>query len=125
FSVEPGESIRYVLLDARARDSERKVRVAEFLQGDETPDAWEYVKLLCRSGQTLLAPFGYTEDSLYAMCKDLSDVSITTLPERAIAIQEDYKSQGESRSKAKGGVGYKRPWRIIDDASADEDPADF
>jgi DNA polymerase elongation subunit (family B) len=125
FSVEPGESIRYVLLDARARDSERKVRVAEFLQGDETPDAWEYIKLLCRSGQTLLAPFGYTEDSLYATCKDLSDVSITNLPEQAIAIQEDYKSRGESRSKAKGGVGYKRPWRIIDDASADEDPADF
>ncbi len=125
FSVEPGESIRYVLLDARARDSERKVRVAEFLQGDETPDTWEYIKLLCRSGQTLLAPFGYTEDSLYAMCKDLSDVSSTTLPERAIAIQEDYKSQGESRSKAKGGVGYKRPWRIIDDASADENPADL
>ena len=125
FSVEPGESVRYVLMDARARDSEQKVRVAEFLQGSETPDAWEYVKLLCRSGQTLLAPFGYTEDSLYAMCKDLSDVSITTVPERAIAIQEDYKSQGESRSKAKGGVGYKRPWRIIDDASATEDPADF
>src|SRR6266540_5641623 len=80
FSVEPGESIRYVLLDARARDSERK---------------------------------------------DLSDVSITTPPERAIAIQEDYKSQGESRSKAKGGVGYKRPWRIIDDASADENPSNF
>src|SRR3989442_971574 len=52
FAVEPGESVRYVLLDARARDSERKVRVAEFLQGDEEPDAWEYIHLLCRSGQT-------------------------------------------------------------------------
>src|SRR5213079_2306843 len=90
--VEPGESVRYVLMDARARDSERKVRVAEFLQGDETPDAWEYIKLLCRSGQTLLAPFGYTEDKLFAMCEDLSDLSITNMPERAIAIQEDYKS---------------------------------
>src|SRR5207244_1271614 len=74
FPVEPGESVRYVLMDARARDSERKVRVAEFLQGDETPDAWEYIKLLCRSGQTLLAPFGYTEDKLFAMCEDLSDL---------------------------------------------------
>lgn len=114
FSVEPGESVRYVLLDARARDSERKVRVAEFLQGDEEPDAWEYIKLLCRSGQTLLAPFGYTEDRLFEMCHDLSDVSVTNLPERAIAIQEDYKSAGESRSKARGGVGYKRTWRVED-----------
>ncbi|TLZ91899.1 MAG: hypothetical protein E6J98_06520 [Methanobacteriota archaeon] len=115
FPVEPGESVRYVLMDARARDSERKVRVAEFLEGDETPDAWEYIKLLARSGQTLLAPFGYTEDKLFAMCKDLSDLSRTDLPDRAIAIQEDYKSAGGSRSKARGGVGYKKPWRILAD----------
>ncbi len=123
FTVEPGESIRYVLLNARARDSERKVRVAEFLQGDEEPDAWEYIRLLCRSGQTLLAPFGYTEERLAAMCKDLSEVSITNIPERAIAIQEDYKSQGESRSRARGGVGYKKPWRIeMDEAKPGEIP---
>ena len=125
FPVEPGESVRYVLMDARARDSERKVRVAEFLQGDETPDAWEYIKLLCRSGQTLLAPFGYTEDKLFAMCEDLSDLSITNMPERAIAIQEDYKSAGESRSKARGGVGYKKPWRVIDEASTEEAPPEL
>jgi hypothetical protein len=47
------------------------------------------------------------------------------MPDRAIAIQEDYKSSGESRSKARGGVGYKKPWRIVDDASADEVPAEF
>lgn len=120
FTVEPGESIRYVLLDARARDSERKVCVAEFLQGDEEPDAWEYIRLLCRSGQTLLAPFGYTEEKLAQMCKDLSDVSIDNIPERAIAIQEDYKSQGHSR--ARGGVGYKKPWRVVDDEA---EPADL
>ena len=115
FAVEPGESVRYVLLDARARDSERKVRVAEFLQGDEEPDAWEYIRLLCRSGQTLLAPFGYTEEKLARMCEDLSDISIANIPEQAITIQEDYKSIGESRSRARGGVGYKKPWRVVDE----------
>ncbi|HYT00237.1 MAG TPA: DNA polymerase domain-containing protein [Thermoplasmata archaeon] len=125
FAVEPGESIRYVLLDARARDSERKVRVAEFLEGDEKPDAWEYIRLLCRSGQTLLAPFGYTEEQLTQMCEDLSDVSIANIPEQAIAIQEDYKSIGESRSRARGGVGYKKPWRIeTEDEMHDEIPTD-
>jgi len=115
FAVEPGESVRYVLLDARARNSERKVRVAEFLQGDEEPDAWEYIRLLCRSGQTLLAPFGYTEEKLARMCEDLSDISIANMPEQAITIQEDYKSIGESRSRARGGVGYKKPWRVLDE----------
>src|SRR5207244_4332724 len=102
---------RYVLLDARARDSERKVRVAEFLQGDEEPDAWEYIHLLCRSGQTLLAPFGYTEENLVRTCEDLSDVSIAGMPEQVVTIKEDYKSIGESRSRASGGVGDKKPWR--------------
>lgn len=111
FSVEPGETVRYVLLDARARDSERKVRVAEFLQGDEEPDAWEYIRLLCRSGQTLLAPFGYTEDGLFAMCKDLGDVSPPPRKE-GVRIQEDYKSRGHSH--ARDGVGYKKPWKIED-----------
>ncbi len=115
FAVEPGESVRYVLLDARARDSERKVRVAEFLQGDEEPDAWEYIHLLCRSGQTLLAPFGYTEENLVRMCEDLSDVSIAGMPEQVVTIKEDYKSIGESRSRARGGVGYKKPWRVVDE----------
>ena len=115
FAVEPGESVRYVLLDARARDSERKVRVAEFLQGDEEPDAWEYIRLLCRSGQTLLAPFGYTEENLVRTCEDLSDVSIAGMPEQVVTIKEDYKSIGESRSRARGGVGYKKPWRVVDE----------
>src|SRR5438445_385674 len=98
-----------------ARDCERKVRVAEFLQGDEEPDAWEYIRLLCRSGQTLLAPFGYTEEKLARMCEDLSDISIANIPEQAITIQEDYKSIGESRSRARGGGGYKKPWRVVDE----------
>src|SRR5438132_13637925 len=59
------------------------------------------------------------------MCEDLSDLSITNMPERAIAIQEDYKSAGESRSKARGGVGYEKPWRVIDEASTEEAPAEF
>jgi len=118
FPVEPGEFVRYVLLDARARDSERKVRVMEFLEGDEAPDAWEYIRLLCRSGQTLLAPFGYTEEKLVAMCRDLGDAAVAP-PDRAIMVQEDYKSVGHSR--ARGGVGYKKPWRVEveEEASAD------
>jgi DNA polymerase elongation subunit (family B) len=123
FSVEPGESVRYVLLDARARESERKVRVAEFLTGDEEPDAWEYIRLLCRSGQTLLAPFGYTEEKLTAMCRDLSDVTPANPPETAIAIQEDYKTAGHSR--ARGGVGYAPNWRVYEDeGEPGEIPAD-
>ena len=118
FSVQPGESVRFVLLDARARESWRKVRVAEFLQGDEEPDAWEYIRLLCRSGQTLLAPFGYTEETLLSLCRDFSDV---TRPEKAkeIEVHESVMSPGHSR--ARGGVGYAPRWRVQEDEAEPED----
>ena len=112
FTVEPGETVRYVLLDARARESERKVRVAEFLKGDEAVDAWEYIRLLCRSGQTLLAPFGYTEEKLAGMCRDLSDVAVPGTPQE-IAVKDPGRGYGHSR--ARGGVGYAPTWRVEED----------
>ncbi len=122
FTVEPGESVHYVLLDARARESERKVRVAEFLQGDEVPDAWEYIRLLCRSGQTLLAPFGYTEEKLVDMCRDLSDVTTPGTPQE-IAVKDP--RHGASHSRARGGVGYAPGWRVEEDeAEPQEIPAE-
>ena len=110
FTVEPGESVRYVVTDMKSRDYAAKVKVAEFLEGSERVDKWEYIRLLCRSGQTLLAPFGYTEERLVDLCRDLSDLSIDHVPEAAIAVAEDYISHG--KSKARGGVGYQRAWRV-------------
>ena len=118
FSVQPGESVRFVLLDARARESWRKVRVAEFLQGDEEPDAWEYIRLLCRSGQTLLAPFGYTEETLLSLCRDLSDV---TRPEKAKDIEVHGSVMSAGHSRARGGVGYAPRWRVQEDETEPED----
>lgn len=122
FTVEPGESVRYVLLDARVRESERKVRVAEFLEGNEEPDAWEYIRLLCRSGQTLLAPFGYTEEGLFATCKDLSDVTPPG-PSKEIDVHDATVKAGHSR--ARGGVGYAPKWRVqMDEEEPSEIPAE-
>lgn len=74
FSVEPGEYVRYVILNQKSKDPLRKVRVAEFIEGDEQPDMETYTKLLCRTGETLLAPFTYSEGKLMEMCTDLTDV---------------------------------------------------
>ncbi|MCJ2519914.1 MAG: hypothetical protein LN412_03060 [Candidatus Thermoplasmatota archaeon] len=64
FKAEPGEYVRYVITDRKTRDYRRKVKFAAFLHGDEEVDRWEYLRLLCRSGETLLSPFGYTEEGL-------------------------------------------------------------
>src|SRR5207249_5239478 len=97
------------------------VGVAEFRQGGEETDAGQKIRLPGRSGQTLLAPFGYTEDTLARMCEDLTDISIASIPEQGVTIQEDYKSIGESRSRARGGVGYKKTWRMETEEDAPDE----
>jgi len=49
---------------------------------------------------------------LVDLCRDLSDLSIDHVPEAAIAVAEDYIMHG--RSKARGGVGYQKAWRVED-----------
>ncbi len=55
---EPGETVRYVLLDRTARSPDARVRVAELLTGDESYDRSAYLDLLARTVETLFAPFG-------------------------------------------------------------------
>ncbi len=76
FKTEPGEYIRYVITDRNTRDYRRKVKFAAFLEEGDKVDKWEYLRLLCRSGETLLASFGYTEEAL------LEGVTGTRMPVR-------------------------------------------
>ncbi len=71
FNVEPGEYIRYIITREASRDHRLKVRVAEFVDGSEALDAEAYTKLVCRATETLLAPFGYTEEVVRRRCSPL------------------------------------------------------
>jgi DNA polymerase elongation subunit (family B) len=62
--VHPGETVRYVILNHDTRDPNRRVRVLELLDGDEHYDRSEYLKHLFRMADSILRPFGYTEDVL-------------------------------------------------------------
>jgi hypothetical protein len=42
------------------------VKPADLLDGNETYDAERYLDLLCRAGEDLLLPFGYTEEKVKA-----------------------------------------------------------
>ena len=55
---EPGEYVRYVVVDRRARGWRDRVRVAEALDEATPYDAGAYHELLARSAETLLAPLG-------------------------------------------------------------------
>jgi len=63
-AIQPGQKLRFVICDSTTKDPGRRVRVAEMLDGDVNYDAGKYCDLLLRSGESILAPFGYTEERL-------------------------------------------------------------
>jgi DNA polymerase elongation subunit (family B) len=67
FRVNPGEKIRFVICDSSTKEPEKRVKVAELLDGDEKYDAGKYIELLLRSGAGMLVPFGYDEEELRSL----------------------------------------------------------
>lgn len=59
---EPGEKVRFLVRDRRARDAEHKAIPKELVAGDEPYDTGAYVTLLARSFATLFEPFGWSEE---------------------------------------------------------------
>jgi DNA polymerase elongation subunit (family B) len=55
---EAGQSVRYVIRDARSRSFRDRVTVAERLEEDGTYDPRAYLELLAQGAETLLAPLG-------------------------------------------------------------------
>lgn len=66
FDVPPGRSVEYVILDGGSRSIWERVKVAQFLRGDERYDAQEYQDMLLRAAADLLLPFGWRFEALKA-----------------------------------------------------------
>ena len=101
YLIEPGEYIRFVVTDGQSRAFEKKVKVAEFLEGGEEPDVSEYLKLLCRAGETLLLPFGYTEVKLLETCN-------AGTPPRAARTSAESPHAEIRRRGGPGYISYRR-----------------
>jgi DNA polymerase elongation subunit (family B) len=65
-SRQPGEVVRYVVLDRASRSYRERVRPEELLEGSERYDPDAYLELLARAAETLLAPFGVERNALLA-----------------------------------------------------------
>jgi DNA polymerase elongation subunit (family B) len=59
---QPGRSVQYLVADATSRNHHRKVLIRERLDAFERYDLDHYLKVLARTGESLLLPLGYTED---------------------------------------------------------------
>jgi DNA polymerase elongation subunit (family B) len=58
FDIQPGEVVEYVICDAGSHSASERVKVAQFLRGDESYDADKYVEQVLRATTDLLSPFG-------------------------------------------------------------------
>jgi DNA polymerase elongation subunit (family B) len=57
-SLHPGESIRYVITDAKARDSHARARPVDLMDSSCGYDVEKYAELLLRAMATILQPAG-------------------------------------------------------------------
>ncbi len=104
-----------MILDEGSRIPEGKVRAAEFLTGDERPDAQAYVRLVCRAGETLFAPFGYTEERLVASCRRVADA-----PDLDLRAEADLTGSGAREGHYPGtGVGYHASFAATEELAGD------
>ncbi len=64
FEVNPGEGVRFIICDRDSRDPGRRVKVEQFMTGDEEYDVEAYVDLVLRGAEGLLLPFGCDRERL-------------------------------------------------------------
>jgi DNA polymerase elongation subunit (family B) len=64
FEVHPGQTIRYVILDAKHKRIERRILASPLLTANTKPDTREYLNMLISAADTLLGVFGYTKDKI-------------------------------------------------------------
>jgi DNA polymerase elongation subunit (family B) len=65
--VSAGQTIRYLITDAKNARPNRRVRVAELVDEKTRYDVKKYLELLLSAGANILSPFGYSAEKLYKL----------------------------------------------------------
>ena len=60
-TIQPGQSIRYVLTDHASKSYTKRVKIAELVDDSTQYDRGKYYEFVVRAAESLLLPFGYTE----------------------------------------------------------------
>jgi DNA polymerase elongation subunit (family B) len=65
----PGQSIRYIITDHKSRNYQKRVIIPELADEDTQYDRVKYYEYLLRAAESMLLPFGYTEERLDEIMK--------------------------------------------------------
>jgi DNA polymerase elongation subunit (family B) len=60
----PGQSIRYIITDHKSRSWQKRVMIPELADENTQYDRAKYYEHLLRAAESILLPFGYTEERL-------------------------------------------------------------
>jgi DNA polymerase elongation subunit (family B) len=71
-TVEPGQSISYIVTKEYSNDFKKRVRVIDLLNGLEEIDIDFYLHQIAKCCESILIPFGYTIENLEEMLRKLS-----------------------------------------------------
>jgi DNA polymerase elongation subunit (family B) len=66
-TIQPGQSIRYVITDSASKSYMKRVKIAELVDEDTGYDRSKYNEFLLRAAESILLPFGYTKERLDGM----------------------------------------------------------
>ena len=62
--IQAGQSVRYIITDHRSKNYKKRVAIPELANGDTRYDCAKYCEFLLRAAESILLPFGYTEERL-------------------------------------------------------------
>ena len=65
-----GQSIRYIITDNKSRRWQKRVVIPELADGNTHYDRTKYYEYLLRAAESMLLPFGYTEEGLDEIMKE-------------------------------------------------------
>lgn len=63
-TIQPGQSIRYVITDSASKSYMKRVKIAQLVDEDTGYDRSKYNEFLLRAAESILLPFGYTKERL-------------------------------------------------------------
>ncbi len=65
----PGQSIRYIITNHKSRSYQERVKIPELADENTQYDKAKYYEHLLRGAESMLLPFGYTEERLDEIMK--------------------------------------------------------
>jgi DNA polymerase elongation subunit (family B) len=69
-TIQPGQSIRYVITDSASKSYMKRVKIAELVDEGTGYDRSKYNEFLLRAAESILLPFGYTKERLDGLMRN-------------------------------------------------------